>query len=119
MQLHLRDMSSGVGVIRDVLKGRPKLHTMKLISCTGVCNIISEGLNTMIVIKHMLALSELEIVAPKLESLHIEGSVNFVRKIQIKDVLTLVKVRLIVSNIIPITNNNLMEVMDDQNFLQV
>ena len=79
-----------------------------------MCNIISEGLNTLIVIEHMIAMPKLEIVAPKLESLHIEGSVNFVRKIQIKDVSTLVKVRLIVSNIFPITNNNLMEVMDDQ-----
>ena len=42
-----------VGVIRDVLKGRPKLHTMKLLSYIGVCNIISEGLNTLIVIEHM------------------------------------------------------------------
>nr|POE50512.1 hypothetical protein CFP56_27973 [Quercus suber] len=107
-------MSFGVGIIRDVLKGRPKLHTVKLLSCTGVCNIISEGLNTLIVIEHMIALPKLEILATKLESLHIEGSVNFVGKIQIKDVSTLVKARLIVSNIIPITNNNLMEVMDDQ-----
>ncbi|KAK7825968.1 hypothetical protein CFP56_032495 [Quercus suber] len=114
VQLHLRDMSFGVGIIRDVLKGRPKLHTVKLLSCTGVCNIISEGLNTLIVIEHMIALPKLEILATKLESLHIEGSVNFVGKIQIKDVSTLVKARLIVSNIIPITNNNLMEVMDDQ-----
>ena len=53
VQLHLRDMSFGVGVIRDVLKGRPKLHTMKLLSYLGVCNIISEGLNTLIVIEHM------------------------------------------------------------------
>ena len=62
-------MSFRVGVIRDVLKGTPKLHTMKLFSCTGVCNIISEGLNTLIVIEHMITLPELEIVAPKLESL--------------------------------------------------
>ena len=62
----------------------------------------------------MIAMPKLEIVTPKLKSLLIEGSVNFFGKIQIKDVSTLVKVRLIVSNIIPITNNNLMEVMDDQ-----
>lgn len=114
VQLHLRDMSFGVGVIRDVLKGTPKLHTVKLLSSTGVCNIIYEALNTLIVIEHMIALQELEIVAPKLESFHIEGIVNFVGKIQIKDVSTLVKARLIVSNIIPITKNNLMEVMADQ-----
>ena len=58
-----------VGVIRDVLKGMPKLHMMKLLSCTGVCNIIAKGLNTLIVIGHMIALLELEIMAPNLESL--------------------------------------------------
>ena len=30
VQLHLRGMSFGVGVMRDVLKGRPKLHMMAL-----------------------------------------------------------------------------------------
>nr|POE72593.1 isoform 2 of putative f-box protein [Quercus suber] len=64
VQLDLRDMSFGVGVIRDVLKGTPKLHTMKLLSCIGVCNIISEVLNTLIVIEHMMAMLEPEIVAP-------------------------------------------------------
>ena len=60
----------------------------------------------------MTMLPKLEIVAPKLESLQIEGSVDFLSKIEIKDVMALLKVKLIVNNVIPGTNN-IMEVVDD------
>ena len=88
------------------------MHMLKLISCLGVCNVVSECLNTLIVSSFMTMLPKLEIVAPKLESLQIEGSVDFLSKIEIKDVMALLKVKLIVNNVIPGTNNN-MEVVDD------
>ena len=77
------------------------MHMLKLISCLGVCNVVSECLNTLIVISFMTMLPKLEIVAPKLESLQIEGSVDFLSKIEIKDVMALLKVKLIVNNVIP------------------
>ena len=77
------------------------MHMLKLISCLGVCNVVSECLNTLIVSSFMTMLPKLEIVAPKLESLQIEGSVDFLSKIEIKDVMTLLKVKLIVNNVIP------------------
>ena len=88
------------------------MHMLKLISCLGVCNVVSECLNTLIVSSFMTMLPKLEIVTPKLESLQIEGSVDFLSKIEIKDVMALLKVKLIVNNVI-LGTNNIMEVVDD------
>ena len=55
------------------------MHTLKLISCLGVGNIISECLTTLIVSSFMTMLPKLEIVTPKLESF--EDSVDFLSKI--------------------------------------
>ena len=82
-------------------------------SCLGVCNVIFECFNYFDCKQFYDNAVKTENCGPeKLASLQIKDSVDFLNKIQIKDVMALIKAKLIVNNVI-LDTNNIMEFVDD------